>query len=116
MRADHASIIADIKEMVEQIVGEFGIDTEITLDTTFREDLEMESIDLVSLAGRLQARYGNSVNFAQFIAGMNVDNIPDMKVGELVEFVAKALDEAQANGGAANNAAGAPETVEAVSS
>ena len=114
MRADQASIIADIKEMVEQIVGEFGVDTEITLDTTFREDLEMESIDLVSLAGRLQARYGNSVNFAQFIAGMNVDNIPDMKVGELVEFVAKALDEAE--GGAGNNAAGAQETVEAVSS
>ena len=59
-------ILADVAGMLRSVLGDFGDDAEITMDTTFRDDLGMESIDVVSLAGRLQARYGNSENFALF--------------------------------------------------
>ncbi|MER6129473.1 phosphopantetheine-binding protein [Streptomyces sp. NPDC001795] len=67
-------------------------DVEIGMETTFNRDLELESIDLVTLAGLLQERYGSRVNFAEFLAGMEFDEIIELTVGRLVEYVVQSLD------------------------
>ncbi|HYS37192.1 MAG TPA: hypothetical protein VEO01_16360 [Pseudonocardiaceae bacterium] len=64
----------------------------ITMDTMVRADLELDSIDLVGLAGRLQARYGDVVNLSAFLASVDADGATDMRVGHFVEFIARALD------------------------
>jgi len=92
MSQNQDGILADITEMLRAILFDYGTDIEITRQTSFHEDLDMESIDLVALAGRLQARYGNSVNFAQFIAGLDLESIIELRVGQLVDFVARSLD------------------------
>jgi acyl carrier protein len=78
--------------MLRAVLADFGTDLDIELDSTFRDDLGMESLDVVSLAGRLQSRYGDSVNFAQFVAGLDVSSMAELKVGDLVDFVAESLD------------------------
>jgi len=107
MSADQAKILADISEMLHAILDDDGTDLQITMDTTFHEELEMESIDLVALAGRLQARYGNSVNFAQFIAALSLDAIIELKVGQLVEYIQASLEAAKADAPATPDPAGA---------
>ncbi|MDG4771490.1 acyl carrier protein [Solwaraspora sp. WMMD792] len=92
MPADHDTILTEISQMLRAVLPGIDPDEEITMDTSFRDDLEMESIDVISLAGRLQARYGDSVNFAQFVAGLDVDSLRALRVGELVEHIATALD------------------------
>jgi acyl carrier protein len=92
MPADKTAIRADIDAMLRAVLADFGTDLDIELDSTFRDDLGMESLDVVSLAGRLQSRYGDSVNFAQFVAGLDVSSMAELKVGDLVDFVAKSLD------------------------
>ena len=92
MNVNQDGILSDITEMLRAILFDYGTDVEITMETSFHEDLDMESIDLVALAGRLQARYGNNVNFAQFIAGLDLESIIELRVGQLVEFVARSLD------------------------
>jgi acyl carrier protein len=52
----------------------------------------MESLDVVSLAGRLQARYGNAVNFAQFVAGLDMASMGELRVGQLVDYIADSLE------------------------
>jgi hypothetical protein len=47
MHSDHASVLAELAEMIRATLGEFGADVEIIMDTTFREELGMESIDVV---------------------------------------------------------------------
>jgi acyl carrier protein len=93
MPADQRRVLADLTEVLHAILGEFGTDVEITLDTTFRDDLGMESLDVVSLAGRLQARYGSAVNLAQFAAAFDLDSIRELRVGQLVEYISRSLDE-----------------------
>ncbi|MFG2044560.1 acyl carrier protein [Dactylosporangium sp. NPDC048998] len=93
MPADQATILAEVAEMLHAIRDHAGVDSEITMSTRFEDDLEMESIDVVSLAGRLQVRYGDTVNFAQFIAGLDLDSVRHLSVGQLVEYIAAALDE-----------------------
>jgi acyl carrier protein len=96
VRADQASVHADIAGMLRTLLDEYGLeDVEIGMDTSFTRDLELESIDLVTLAGLLEARYGRRVNFAEFIADMELDEIIALTVGRLVTHVVECLATAE---------------------
>jgi acyl carrier protein len=92
MSSDQTAVLADVDAMLRGVLGDFGPDADITMATTFRDDLGMESLDVVSLAGRLQARYGNSVNFALFVSTVDVSSVGDLTVGRLVEYISESLD------------------------
>jgi acyl carrier protein len=86
------AVLGEIAAMVREVLDGYGLDdVEITMDTTFHEDLEMESIDLVSLGGHLTDRYGDRVNFAEFVAGLDLDEIIGLTVGRLVRYVVASL-------------------------
>jgi acyl carrier protein len=86
------TVLGEIDVMLRAILDEYGLDDAvIAMDTKFHDDLELESIDLVTLAGRLEERYGSSVNFAEFIAELELEEIIALTVGKLVEYVATAL-------------------------
>ncbi len=84
-----ALVLRELSTMVTELLGEYelGEDFEITSDTTFFGDLELESIDLVVLAGQVEARYGSQVNIAEFIAALELDQIIGLTVGRLVDYV-----------------------------
>lgn len=86
------TVLADIAAMLRELLEEYGLDdAEIERDTKFHDDLELESIDLVALSGRLRDHYGDKVNFAEFIAERELDEIIALTVGELVDHVVKSL-------------------------
>ncbi|MCX4751518.1 phosphopantetheine-binding protein [Kitasatospora sp. NBC_01287] len=85
-------ILGEIAGMLATVLGDYGLDdVEVTMEARFTEDLELESIDLVTLAGQLQERWGERINFAEFIAGMDLDEIIGLTVGRLVGYVADRL-------------------------
>jgi acyl carrier protein len=86
-----AATLNDIAEMLRAVLGPEGADMPIAMETAFFGDLAMASIDLVGVGGRLHARYGTAVNFARFIAGLRPEEVRDLRVGRLVEFVAASL-------------------------
>ena len=94
MPADKAAILTEVQSMVRSVLGEFGPDVEVTTTSSFSDDLEMESIDVVALAGRLQARYGDVVNFAQFVSRLDVSSMAELRVGQVVDYIAESLDQA----------------------
>jgi acyl carrier protein len=75
------TIIADVigDDYVQQI--------EIDMNTSFQDDLDIESIEFVALGEQLTDRYGERVDFAAWIATMDVDEIMGMTVGQLVEHI-----------------------------
>ncbi|MEU2063972.1 acyl carrier protein [Streptomyces sp. NPDC013455] len=82
------TVLADVTGMLRTVLAEYGDDDlVIGMSTTFNCDLGLESIDLVTLAGLLEERYGKRVNLAAFLAGMEFDEIIDLTVGRLVEYV-----------------------------
>ncbi|MFI9249035.1 acyl carrier protein [Streptomyces sp. NPDC053069] len=86
------AVLADVTGMLRTVLAEYGDDdVVIGLSTTFNRDLELESIDLVTLAGLLEERYGQRVNLAEFLAGMEFDEIIELTVGRLVEYVVWSL-------------------------
>jgi acyl carrier protein len=96
LSAEPEAVLADIAGMLRVLLEEYGVDdAEITMTTTFHDDLELESIDLVGLSGSLRERYGDRVNFAAFIAELELDEIIALTVGQLVDYVVVSLVTAQ---------------------
>ncbi|MFF9869688.1 phosphopantetheine-binding protein [Streptomyces sp. NPDC013953] len=89
---DEEEVLADLTAMIRQVLeGYEGEEGEVTMRTRFGSDLELESIDLVALAGLLEERYGRAVNFAEFVAGMDLEEIIELDVGRLVEHICVCL-------------------------
>jgi acyl carrier protein len=95
MPADTAvpdQIIGEIGRIVTEVIGDdYTLDTEISASTAFIGDLELESIEFVSLASRLQDLYGPRVDFVSFVAELEMDEMTDLTVGELADFIAGCL-------------------------
>jgi acyl carrier protein len=90
--AVEAAVMAGLTGMLRELLEDYGLDdAEMGRETTFHGDLELESIDLVTLSGKLRERYGDRVNFATFIAGLELDEIIALTVGELVDHVVTSL-------------------------
>jgi acyl carrier protein len=92
-------VLDEIVQLLVEVVGEdFLLDLEITRDTTFSDDLALESIEFVALAEKLQQRYGGRVDFAAFVADMDITEIMTMKVGTLVAYVEERTTAARSAG------------------
>ena len=89
-------VLAEVRTLLVDVIGDdFLLDTEIELDTSFNEDLELESIEFVALAEQLKERYGRSLDLAGWLAGMELNQIIQLRVGELVDFIVGCLSQSQ---------------------
>ena len=81
-------VLDAVRTIIANVIGEDYVqELEIDMDTSFHEDLDIESIEFVALGEALGERYGERVDLAGWIASMDVDDIIDMKVGRLVEHI-----------------------------
>ncbi len=88
-----ARVLGEVAALLRDIIGEeYVIDLEIGMETSFNTDLELESIEFVTLADRMRERYGDMVDFVGFLAGMGVDEVINMKVGQVVSYIADCLE------------------------
>jgi acyl carrier protein len=87
--AEREDILRVVEKLVLEIAGdELLLAGPITMTTSFNADLELESIEFVALAEKLQQHYGAGVDFVGWISKKELDAIIQLTVGELVEFIA----------------------------
>jgi acyl carrier protein len=92
MTAGNDDVLAEVVAMLTEVVGEdFLLEQAVGPDTAFNADLGLESIEFVALAEKLQRHYGPRIEFAAFIAGMDLDQIMNMTVGDLTAHIAARL-------------------------
>lgn len=86
---DPDAILATVSRLIVEVVGdELTLTGPITLESSFNRDLELESIEFVALAEKLQEHYGAAVDFVGWISGKELDQIIALTVGDLVELIA----------------------------
>ena len=86
------AILATVTQMIGEIIGdEYVDDLDVTMDSVITDDLELESIEFVALAEKLRDRFGDSVDFVDWIAGMELEQIIGLTVGQVVGFVESCL-------------------------
>ena len=86
------STVATLARMIEEVIGEdWDPDIEIRAETSFSEDLELESIEFVALAEKLQAHYGDRLDFVGWLSEKELDEIIQLRVGDVAEFIDSCL-------------------------
>ena len=76
-----------LRSVIEDVVGpEWAVDRPITMETSFGSDLELESIEFVALAEKLQARY-EKVDFVRWLSEKELEEIIELKVGDVVTYI-----------------------------
>lgn len=83
-------ILETIARLVSEVIGTDLVEP-ITAETSLGQDLELESIELVALAEKIQAEYGQQVNFAEWLSQQELDELIQMKVGDIVDYIASCL-------------------------
>jgi acyl carrier protein len=85
---DHADILHTVEQLIAEIAGdEILLTTPVTMTTSFNADLELESIEFVALAEKLQEHYGAGIDLVGWISKKEPDQIIALTVGDLVEFI-----------------------------
>ncbi len=80
--------LTTISGLIQEVIGEdWDLEEEITLETTFSEDLELESIEFVALAEKMQSAFGDDVDFVSWLSEKELDEVIELKVGDVVEFI-----------------------------
>jgi putative sulfotransferase len=92
MTADKTSILAEIAELLRGITDSLLPGEDITMETKLREDLELQSLGIANLNGRIQARHGYQANLVPFFAAREAGPYADLRVGEIVDYLAGVLD------------------------
>lgn len=60
-------------------------------DTSFDVDLQMESLEFVTLIERLAQHHGDTVDFVAWLAALEMEEIITLTVGDLVSFVVSSM-------------------------
>jgi acyl carrier protein len=102
---DTEAIVQTIARLVHEVIGEdVDVDLDITADSSFSEDIELESIEFVALGEQLQLTYGERIDLVGWFGELDLDEIIDLTVGELADFIAACLAEDGPGGGAPTTA------------
>ncbi len=86
-------VLLEVTQMLVKVIGtDFLLEEDVGMQSSFSEDLCLESIQFVILAEELRAHYGEKVDFVAWLAGMDLDTIIALRVGSLVELIVDSIN------------------------
>jgi len=85
---------ADLEKIFHETMGDWEYSGEITPETRLFADLGLESIDIVALGGNIEGHYRRNFPFAQWLAQMREQQVDDIRVKDVIQFLAESLNTA----------------------
>lgn len=83
-----ASIEATLKKIIVEVIGEdFITEKEISIEDTFTENLEMESIEIVQLTDLVNSKYGEKIDLTNWLSDMDLEKIINLQLKEVIDFI-----------------------------
>ena len=86
-----------VEDAIVSVVGRWYYDEcQVALDSTFAEDIELESMEVMEIAEKLIETYDGKVDFVTWFSGMELEDLVEMTLGDVVEFIVTSLEKAEA--------------------
>ncbi len=91
----YASVRTTVESAIRDVVGEWYYEEcQIGLDSTFAEDIQLESMEVMEIAERLIETYEGKVDFVAWFADLELEQLIDLTVGTIIEFIVTTLEAA----------------------
>ncbi len=87
MSVGYDQVMADVLNLLNEVSDDWEYSGTITPQTGLLSDLGFESLELVILGVSIQEHYKQTIPFPEFLADIGERDVPDIYVGDLVEFV-----------------------------
>jgi acyl carrier protein len=96
MKPTRDDIMADVLALLRKLADDWEYTGEITPQTRFFADMGLRSLDVVVLGTAIQEHYKQVLPFVKLFAQVGQRAVPDMPVGEWVDFIAENIQEVPA--------------------
>lgn len=93
MKASRDQIMSDVLSLLRKLADDWEYTGEITPQTRFFADMGLGSLDVVVLGTAVQEHYKQVFPFAELFARVGRRAMPDIPVGEWVDFIHQHLDD-----------------------
>jgi acyl carrier protein len=86
--AEQASVFSELRCMVINIIGAEAAEfVDISEQSAFVTDLEMDSIQIMQLAEQVNELYGRQVDFLNLLSDKSLSELLELTVGDIVRFI-----------------------------
>jgi acyl carrier protein len=86
--AGQDAVFPQLKAVIVEIIGDDVAEfIEITKDSAFIGDLEMDSIQIVKFAEIINEHYGNEIDFVGWLSKKPIPQLIDLTIGEVASFI-----------------------------
>jgi acyl carrier protein len=91
-------VFSDVRGLLDELKGDWDYEEEITHQTKLFADLGFESIDAVALGAAIEEHYQRQLPFAEYLAALAQQEIPDITVDDIVTFTYQHIGLGRAEG------------------
>lgn len=77
-----------LKQFITEVIGEeFVAEMNISKESSFTKDLEMDSIEIVSFSEKVKAHFGERIDFTGWLSGMDIDQLIDLNLNDIIKYI-----------------------------
>jgi acyl carrier protein len=85
-------IFEQLKQFISEIIGADVVEElNISYDSVFSKDLEMDSIEIVTFAEKVNKYYGKNIDFISLLYNMELEKLMKLTLGDIVNFIDDAV-------------------------
>lgn len=75
-------------QFITAVIGEeFVEEMDITMESSFTKDLEMDSIEIVSFSEKIKTHFGEQIDFTGWLSNMDLDQLINLDLGTIVNYI-----------------------------
>lgn len=88
IKMNHEELFTLLKGFITEVIGaEFVEEMDITPESSFTKDLEMDSIEIVSFSEKIKAHFGDQMDFTGWLSSMDLDELIDLDLSMIINYI-----------------------------
>lgn len=81
-------IFVVLKQFITEVIGEdFAEELDITENSSFTKNLEMDSIELVAFSEKVKKSFGEGIDFTGWLSGMDIDQMIGLTIHDIIKYI-----------------------------
>jgi acyl carrier protein len=87
-KLNHEELLTLLKGFITEVIGEeFVEEMDITPESSFTKDLEMDSIEIVSFSEKIKAHFGDQIDFTGWLSSMDLDELINLDLSMIINYI-----------------------------
>jgi len=88
LKMNHEELFILLKGFITEVIGEeFVEEMDITPESSFTKDLEMDSIEIVSFSEKIKAHFGDQIDFTGWLSSMDLDQLINLDLRMIINYI-----------------------------